>query len=251
MKLNCKGSTNPGMVRTNNEDYFACFPDYSLFIVADGMGGHNAGEVASKTAVESIHSYFVENIKQIKSAKIDVVEFIKKAIRHANRVVFQRAQKNPEEEGMGTTVVVFFFYNSKAYIGWVGDSRAYISRIDIDGKRFISQITTDHSLVQEQITEGIITQEDADKYNIKDIITRAVGFNPEVEADCVMLKELHKGDIFMACSDGYYRYFKLVEIGNVFLQFSSDEIAEEMVKQACNSGGEDNVTILTVYVEEV
>lgn len=262
MKIVCKGETNPGKVRTNNEDYFGCYDNYFLYIVADGMGGHNAGEVASKLTVESIKEYFDENYKNmLKSAKSDtnhqkvdlaIIDFLVKAIKYANKVVYTRAQKNQEESGMGSTVVLLFFSHNKPFIAWVGDSRCYLSRTDKDVKRSISLISTDHSLVQEQIKEKLITQEDADKYNIKDIITRAVGFNSEVEPDCVTLKELVKDDIFMLCSDGYYRYYKLIEIGNMFITNSDFEsLSNKMIETALNSGGEDNVTIVTVKLVEL
>lgn len=251
MKLISNGHTDQGNVRTNNEDSFGCFDELSLYILADGMGGHNAGEVASQVSVEAIANYFKEHIKTLKS-KSDIKEFIRKSIRHANRLVYSRSQKNEAERGMGTTVVVLFFRDQKAYIGWVGDSRAYISRLDpASGGRFISQISIDHSLVQEQIAEGLITQEDVDKYNIKDIITRAVGFQPEVVVDCVVLKELLPGDIFMSCSDGYYRYYKIAEIGNMFIKNGAKELPQVMIDQAKASGGEDNVTIVAVEVEKL
>ncbi len=247
MKLVSSGYTDQGNVRTNNEDSFGCFDELSLYILADGMGGHNAGEVASRVTVNEIAQYFRNNLKSLK-AKSDIKDFIRKAIRHANRIVYTRSQKNESERGMGTTVVVIFFRDKKAYVGWVGDSRAYISRLDPNGGRFISQISTDHSLVQEQIAEGLITQQEADQYNIKDIITRAVGFQPDVAVDCVVLKELFPGDIFMSCSDGYYRYYKIEEIGNTFLKNEAKQLPQLMVEQAKRSGGEDNVTIVTVEV---
>ena len=250
MRILSNGLTNVGKVRSNNEDSYGIYDDMNLYIVADGMGGHNAGEVASKLTVDTIYTYFKENFKLLK--KEDPVNFIKKAVKLANKNVYNRAQKNPDESGMGTTVTLIFIYNRKAYIGWVGDSRVYISRFDEDeGKRLLSQITTDHSLIEEQIANDIITREEAEKYEIKDIITRAVGFNSEVEVDCNVLKELKKDDIFMACSDGYYRYFKPIEIAKTFVKTEFENLAEKMVNQALEKGGEDNITVVTVKIDEI
>jgi len=250
MKISSVGLTNPGKVRTNNEDNFGIYDDYNLYIVADGMGGHNAGEVASEIVVESIHQHFKENFKNLKS-KENPVDLITKAIKLGNKNVYTRAQKNPDEAGMGTTITVIFIYDKKAYIGWVGDSRVYISRVDKDGKRFLSQITTDHSLVEEQIANDIITREEVERYDIKDIITRAVGFNPEVDVDCNVLKELVAGDIFMACSDGYYRYFQPTEIANTFVKVEFENLAKYMIDKSLEMGGEDNITIATIKIESL
>ena len=252
MKISSKGLTDLGKARTNNEDSYGIYNDMNLYIVADGMGGHNAGEVASKLTVETIYQYFKENFKLLKSKKEDPVTFIKKSIKLANKNVYNRSQKNPQESGMGTTITVIFLFDKKAYIGWVGDSRVYISRYDEkEGKRLLSQITTDHSLIEEQIANKIITREEAEKYEIKDIITRAVGFNPEVEVDCNVLKELKKDDIFMACSDGYYRYFKPIEIANTFVKVNFENLAQHMIDKALERGGEDNITVATVKIDEL
>ena len=251
MKISSVGLTNPGKVRTNNEDNFGVYDEYSLYIVADGMGGHNAGEVASEITVQTIHQYFKDNFKSLKS-KDSPTDFMTKAIKLANKNVFTRSQKNPDEAGMGTTVTVIFIYENKAYIGWVGDSRVYISRYDkTQGKRFLSQITVDHSLVEEQIANNIITREEVETYEIKDIITRAVGFNPDVDVDCNVLKELVEGDIFMACSDGYYRYFKPIEIANTFVKIEFENLAEYMIDKSLEMGGEDNITIATVKIDSL
>jgi len=252
MKISSKGLTDLGKARTNNEDSFGIFDDLNLYIVADGMGGHNAGEVASKITVDTIYNYFKDNFKTLKSKKEDPVSFIKKSIRIANKSVYNRAQKNPDEAGMGTTITVIFLYENKAYIGWVGDSRVYISRYDLkEGKRLLSQITTDHSLIEEQIANDIITREEAEEYEIKDIITKAVGFNPDVEPDCNVLKELKSNDIFMACSDGYYRYFKPIEIANTFVKVDFDDLAQYMIDTALEKGGEDNITVATIRIDEL
>jgi protein phosphatase len=251
MKISSKGLTDLGKARTNNEDNFGIYDEYNLYIVADGMGGHNAGEVASKIVVDTIYKYFKDNFKNLKS-KEEPDEFIKKAIKMANREVYNRAQKNQEEAGMGTTVTVIFLYEKKAYIGWVGDSRVYISRYDLtESRRLLSQITTDHSLIEEQIANNIITREEAEEYEIKDIITKAVGFSPEVEPDCNILKELKSDDIFMACSDGYYRYFKPIEIANAFVKVDFEDLAKYMIDQALESGGEDNITVATIKIDKL
>lgn len=245
MQIGIKANTNPGKVRKNNEDYFLVVPEYNLLIVADGMGGHNAGEIASNMTCTIIKEYFKENFELLEHSS--PCSFIKKAIKVANRAVYQRAQKNKEERGMGTTIIVILMYDNKAYIGWVGDSRAYISR-DENGKRFMSQITADHSLVQEQINENLLTREDADKYNIPDIITKAVGLKPDVEPDCNVIKKLKKDDIFMACSDGYYRYFLPKNIAEVFISTPFEDLGDSMIQSAYDAGGEDNITVGTIKI---
>ena len=248
MRISLKGNTNPGQVRKNNEDNYSIVKEQNLLIVADGMGGHNAGEVASELTVETIKEFFKENFELIDH--MTPCGIIKKSIILANRKVYERAQKNKEERGMGTTIVVILLYKQKAFIGWVGDSRAYISRVE-NGKRFMSQISQDHSLVQEQINDGLITQKDADRYNIKDMITKAVGFSADVEPSCKTIKTLKKGDIFMACSDGYYRYFKPSQIADTFSKVLYNDLADSMIQSAYDAGGEDNITVATLKVKEL
>ena len=248
MKVSLVGNTNPGQVRKNNEDNYSIIPELNLVIVADGMGGHNAGEVASEVTVSTIKEYFKENFELIDH--LTPCELIKKSIILANRKVYTRAQNNKAERGMGTTIVVMLLYKNKAFIGWVGDSRAYISRIE-NGKRFMSQISQDHSLVQEQINDGLITQKDADRYNIKDMITKAVGFAEEVTPSCKTIKTIKKGDIFMACSDGYYRYFNPKQIADSFSKVFYDNLVDSMIESAYDAGGEDNITVATIKVKEV
>ncbi len=248
MLTDFKADTNPGRVRKNNEDYFLLVPNLNLLIVADGMGGHNAGEVASELTCTIIKEYFEENFELIEHTK--PCSFIKKAIKLANRTIYQRAQKNKEERGMGTTVIVIFIYKGKGYVAWVGDSRAYISRKDGD-KRFMSQITRDHSLVQEQISDKLITQKEADEYQIPDMITKAVGFAFDVEPGCNVIKKLEGGDIFMACSDGYYRYFSPKKIAETFTNVPFDNLHKVMIQNAYDAGGEDNITVGTISISKL
>ena len=248
MVLRTFSTTDIGKKRKLNQDYvFASDTPLgnlpNIFIVADGMGGHNAGDYASKYTVETI-------IAEIKSSfEKSPEKILKKAIETANHHIRQKAQENESYAGMGTTVVAATCLNSKYMeIANVGDSRLYI----VSGRNF-RQITRDHSLVEEMIRIGGIDRESARSHPDKNIITRAVGARNTVEID-FFNEELAPGDIVLMCSDGLTNMLEDGEIHRILeAQGSVEEKAEKLVRAANNNGGKDNISVILIelFADEV
>ena len=227
--------TDVGIVRSLNEDCVGYIEKngYSVFIVADGMGGHNAGEVASKMAVDIIKEYIEENIELMGSA------VLKKAIKDANIKIYNEASKNDKLKGMGTTIVACLILNENIYIANVGDSQGY--RI-IEDK--IIKITRDHSLVQELIDSGSISEEQGRVHPKKNIITRALGTNDFVEVDIFTI-EKDKKSKFLLCTDGLTNDVLKDEILLITNEYTDyNEACENLVCLAKQRGGKDNITVL-------
>jgi len=233
--------TNIGMRRKVNQDYVYCndvqigsLPN--LFMVADGMGGHKAGEFASKCCVESI----VENVKN--STLKSPVSILEEAIAKANSTVLEISSNNKEYEGMGTTVVVATIVNKVLHVANIGDSRLYLIR---DG---VTQITEDHSLVESMVKQGQIMPEDAKHHPNKNIITRALGTNHEVKADFFEV-ELQDGDVIMLCSDGLSNMVEDKEIEKIIKENSDVKVSSlSLIDQANQNGGIDNIAVVMVQI---
>ena len=232
MKLKIGATTDVGQVRTSNEDSFLVDERLGLFAVADGMGGHSAGEVASFTALEALR------------AAIASQKNLEQAIAVANEAVYEKASQDESLEGMGTTMTAFTLGpDGTPIVGQVGDSRAYLLR---DGQ--LSQLTQDHSLVEELVQEGTITQEQADVHPQRAIITRALGIEPTVEVD-VFSTPVRTGDRLLLCSDGLTSMIRPEQISRI-LQLEEDpaHAAESLVDAANEAGGEDNVTAVVIDI---
>jgi len=234
--------SHPGKVRKNNEDYFFIPTDATqvkdLMMVADGMGGHNAGDVASRMVVEAIVEYYVENSHRVTSVE-QAKDLILNSIQQANIKVYNQSQARDIYKGMGTTLTLAYFFDHRVCIGHVGDSRAYLVR-----DRSVTKITRDHSLVQELLEEGKITQEEVDNHPQKNIITRALGTASQVVADYYEI-ELKDNDIIVLCTDGLSNHVDLNKNIDLFYSLESlDEIASTLGKKALEAGGVDNVTIV-------
>lgn len=213
------------------------YPDSGLYIVADGMGGHAAGEVASKMAVETVLSYMHDTVeKKGKGSAKDLV----RAVKEANQKIFQTGTQDASLQGMGTTLVTLFQIDNQAYVAWVGDSRVYLIR-----QNKIDQITRDHSLVNEYVERGVLTQEAAEHHPLKHVISRALGTNIEVEVDLLEIP-LSVGDQFLLCSDGLSNKINAKEMLDVLTQSGGDlRIASHRMVEAANKkGGEDNITLI-------
>ena len=241
------GITDPGMMRPNNEDRISTTPELGLAIVADGMGGHQAGEVASGMAVDVVTRHVVDVFARAAKAKkgskseLPSVEFeaIDQAITIANAAIFELAQKSPDCSGMGTTIVVTLFYDDKLCVGHVGDSRLYRYR-----NNKIELITEDHSLVQELVARGLITPEEARNSANKNLVTRALGIEATVEPQ-IRECDIEDQDIFLLCSDGLTNHVEDHEIAKAVADESDlQEVCERMVDLANGRGGEDNTTIV-------
>ena len=234
--------TDIGRERKTNEDfYYISKPEdkIKLFILADGMGGYNAGEVASKMADETVREYIYKHFEKSKESKEKLEQLLKDAIEHANSAIYKRAQSKKDLNGMGTTLDVCLIYNSKIYIGHIGDSRVYRIR-----KEFMRRITRDHSYVQTLIEDGKITKEEALHHPKRNMLTKALGCMENVEPD-VYTKTFIKDDIILMSSDGLTNMVNETDIYNIVKQDKLNA-AENLVKQANENGGYDNITVVII-----
>ena len=234
MKVAVGASTDVGRVREGNEDSF--FVDAPLFAVADGMGGHAAGDVASATAVEIIQQH---------RAEIDPndPDSLAATIREANRVIWEKSTNDPNLRGMGTTCTMILIDGDQALVAHVGDSRAYLYS---QGK--IRQITEDHTLVGRMVREGKLKPEEAERHPQRSMITRALGVDEEVEVDQFNI-DLSEGDRIVICSDGLTGMISETVIAEVLEQEPDPQAAAEvLVQQANEAGGEDNITVVIIDV---
>jgi len=236
-----------GQLRPLNEDYCGYFycedAGIAVFVLADGMGGHNAGEVASKLAVDNIINYISVNLDSDKlRANTDyIIKLFEGAINQANSIIYQLANDSESLEGMGTTLVILAICNTKGYIANIGDSRAY--HIDKSG---IRQLTTDHSYIEELVRKGTITKEAAMLHPHRNVITRAVGTDPAVMADYITT-EIREGDIFLLCSDGLSNVLKEDEIKDIVISSqSAEEAGDRLLQEANQKGGFDNISVIVV-----
>jgi serine/threonine protein phosphatase PrpC len=229
--------TDPGQRRELNEDaVFQSITSYGgLFIVADGMGGHRTGEVASRMAVERIAFYLLESLAPSPHKLLEAFE-------RANEAIFEAAQ-NPESRGMGTTATALWLDLPYALIGHVGDSRAYLLR---GGE--LSQLTEDHSWVAERLRQGLLTEAEARSHRWRNVITNALGSFPRARIDLIGLK-VHPGDRFLLCTDGLSSVVDDRTLQSVLQSFSPEEAAAQLVQLANQWGGPDNVSVAVIGVE--
>lgn len=231
-----------GKVREMNQDYYYIsnsLDEVQLYILADGMGGYNGGEIASKIAVETAKNYIENNFKEIEKDRDSIIQLLGSSMEYANMVVYEKSQEKPELHGMGTTLEICLIYNNKVYIGHIGDSRIYRIR-----KEFIRKLTQDHSYVQKLVKEGKITKEQAEVHPQKNMLTRALGCNAFVEPD-VMVKGFIKDDILVMCSDGLTNMVK-TEIIYQEASKNIEQAPKELVRIANENGGKDNVTVVII-----
>ncbi|MCA9560018.1 MAG: Stp1/IreP family PP2C-type Ser/Thr phosphatase [Myxococcales bacterium] len=242
------GGTDVGLRREVNEDSFLMLPKNAVWIVADGMGGHAGGQVASTLTVKTVGTallrrlYAAEQHAQQDGGRVNVPRIMEEAVREACATVFDTAREQPELTGMGSTVTVLLVYGSVAYFGHVGDSRAYLIR---DGE--IHQVTEDHSLVQEQVAAGLITPEQAKVSVMRNIITRSIGFEREVKVDTSALP-LRVGDQFVLCSDGLTGHVEDDEIQSIVQREDRRRAPRTLIDLANSRGGEDNCTVVLTTV---
>lgn len=228
--------TDLGNIRSLNEDYFEFYEneDFKIYVVADGMGGHNAGEIASKTAGKSLVEYIKNNYKDEKDK-----DLLKSAIEYANKQVYDLAYKDETYNGMGTTLVACYITKELVQVANVGDSACF----GINDKE-IDKITKDHSLVQELLDSGSISKEEAENHPNKNIITRAIGTDKKVEIDVFDI-EKSKYNLFILCTDGLTNEVSLEELSKE-LENNGDlqSICENLVDLAKKNGGRDNITVM-------
>ena len=252
-KITIMGLTDTGIVRAKNEDCIGFDSALGLVVLADGMGGHRGGEIASTMTVDTIISNLQQKLPKISAGEIDEASgfsresiCLQDAVVEANQSVFQASESNPDHKGMGTTIVVLQFYNNTFSLAHIGDSRCYRLR---SGK--FEQITKDHSLLQELIDRGFYTPEEARKSMNKNLVTRALGIDPVVMPD-IQEDIVLKNDIYLLCSDGLT---DLVEDEDIYLtinQFSAnlEDAAKQLITKANQNGGKDNISVMLCRIED-
>lgn len=244
--MNSVGRCEKGMCRTANEDAififnttFGCLPN--LYIIADGMGGHNAGEIASNTAIQFFCEYIHDNRMKMIKENYEYLDVIKKGILYANSKIFENSKSDSHLAGMGTTFIVASILNNTLFVENVGDSRLYIIR-----DKEIIQISVDHTYVMEMLKSGNLTEEELFNHPNKNIITRAVGTGEDLNVDTFEI-ELQSDDIIMMCSDGLSNMLKDTESVEVILKSNNiEEAIESLINRANEKGGLDNISIILI-----
>lgn len=237
------GKSDVGLRRTNNEDDFIVRPDLGLYVLADGMGGAAAGEIAGRIFTRTSLQLFLESRAKTVDEKVSLIEEL---FLLANRRILDHVQRNPDHQGMGCTGEALHIFENTFVLGHVGDSRTYLFR---QGRLW--QLTTDHSLVQEQMDRGLISQEEARRHPLRHVIYRAVGTHEELSVD-LLKGEVMQGDIFLICSDGLTDMVEDDQISE-FLRADTGAIAkaESLISSAKAAGGFDNVTVIVCEVFSV
>lgn len=230
-----------GCVRKNNEDAYLVLSEYGLYAVADGMGGHLAGEVAARTALQELEQIAPE-LAGLADAEVE--SWLMTALTRANTLVYESSSHHPETEGMGTTLTVLIVRGTLAVIAHVGDSRAYIWR-----QERLERLTDDHSLVGELLRLGQISAEEAENHPRRHVLIRAIGAEEKIQVDCRSL-EAKAQDVFLLCTDGFSNILTEEEIGQEFLEESSwEEHLENLRQLVLERGAPDNFTALCCIVE--
>lgn len=229
----CAFRTDVGKVRANNQDAPIVSEKLRLYGVADGMGGHKGGEVASTSARDDL-------LRELEG-KTPSVAALSGAIEEVNRQIYHQQEHDDALTGMGTTLSVLWMSYNFVYIGHVGDSRVYLLR---DGE--FKQMTLDHSLVEQLVREGVLTEEEAQNHPMRNIITRAIGTDESVEVD-VVVEERRKGDLWLACSDGLHGLVDDRQMRDALRQYAPEKAADVLLKAALDAGGRDNVTLVIVH----
>jgi len=244
MKIDFFGKTDKGQVRKANEDYFAgekVMEDEYLFVVADGMGGHRAGDVASRMGTAA----FVRCYKKLRKKKNTITDSINRALINANSAILEKATSDPRKRGMGTTFSAMIISDMKAYIAHVGDSRIYVIRDDE-----ISQLTKDHTFVGKMVEEGRITEDEARDHPQKNILYMSLGARKTFEPEINKNFDIREGDIFIMCSDGLNNMIPDSTIKEYILSYNTRQAVEELVKLANENGGTDNITLQVIHVNK-
>jgi PPM family protein phosphatase len=240
--------THQGQVRSQNEDSVAGDSDIGFAVLADGMGGHNAGEVASRIAADLVSTTFRSDLfvpEHLDARRAE--SFVATTIAAANSAVLATARTHPRYRGMGTTLVLVFWHNERVIYGHVGDSRLYLLR---EGR--LERLTRDHTIVQEQLEQGSISAEQARHAANRNVLTRAVGIDPEVAAD-VRTRAIRSGDLYLLCSDGLTDMMADDEIRSTLLACGADvrTAAARLIELANEAGSHDNVSVILARVLSV
>ena len=246
MRARVFGLTDVGMRRESNEDAILVDPSLHLYAVADGMGGHAAGEVASRLAIQVLHDTF--RARRANGMASTSVEALQAAVQEANLRICDSVSVHAEFRGMGTTLVALLLLDRdrEAVIGHVGDSRAYLLR-----SGHLRRLTSDHSYVFEQVRRGLLSEDAAHRHPMRNIVTRALGSRQDVSAELTR-ETLEAGDVFLLCSDGLNSMLVDEEIAAALSEHQQDPegACRELVRRANARGGEDNTTVIVVRVDD-
>lgn len=251
--LEIAAGTDPGMVRSNNEDSVSADASKGLVVLADGMGGYNAGEVASGMATTVITTELQQLLKSAdpheteeKTGRRVAEKLLRDQIAKANTSIYQSSQSQPQYAGMGTTLVVGLFYDNKIAVAHVGDSRMYRQRGDT-----FSQVTKDHSLLQEQIDSGLLTKEQAKGAANKNLVTRALGIDPTVDPE-IHEYDVLPGDMYLLCSDGLCDMVSDEDISMALQAMGSNLklCVAHLIQMANDNGGRDNISVIIARVKK-
>ncbi len=246
LTLRIAGNSDTGRVRDHNEDCIAMRSDLGLAVLADGMGGHSAGEVASSLAVQAVVDELERALAEAPLASgeeddgTEAAYLIMNTVAQANSLVYQSAQVNPERTGMGTTLVLALFASGSVTIAHVGDSRAYRLR---DSR--LERLTHDHSVIEEAVRKGMFTREEAQRNLSKNIITRALGVGPDVDTD-VQQFAMRSGDIYLLCSDGLTDLVNDTDLQTALREFAAnlEKAIQHLIALANTRGGHDNISVV-------
>jgi len=251
--IESRGLTDVGKVRTTNQDSFLVDSIGKLFIVADGMGGHAGGEVASQVCVREISAFIKKNQeiftdsstssnslnRGLPDPKVNIL--LSDAVNYASTKIYERALEEPNLKGMGTTATVLKVVDDYAYCAHVGDSRLYLLRCG-----YIYQLTNDHSLVEEQLRAGLLTKAEAQIHHLRNVITRSVGYQEEEEVDTISIR-IENQDMFMLCTDGLHGKLSENIISEIITAHKLNGV-DRLIAKANECGGEDNITLIVLSV---
>ena len=252
-KISSVALTDTGKIRDHNEDMIGAEGDIGLFVLADGMGGYNAGEVASGIAVKTITNLVRDAVGREDLTAPDPATglsrpsiILRDAIHRANKIIYHTSKTQPQCEGMGTTVVACIFYDNRISMAHVGDSRLYRLR----DNRF-EQMTLDHSLLQELVDRGFYSQEEAQRATNKNYVTRALGVEQTVEVE-INEQPVHKSDYYVLCSDGLSDMIEDEDIHLTISTFSAnlDTVAKQLIQLSNDNGGRDNISVIMTHIVE-
>ncbi|MCB0355420.1 MAG: Stp1/IreP family PP2C-type Ser/Thr phosphatase [Bdellovibrionales bacterium] len=240
MKVTGWGKTDVGLKREINQDTILVDNELGLYVVADGMGGHKGGEVASAIAVKTAKEILSQDLNKGFSPRDIIIKIYREA---SERIHYKSSVENPELAGMGTTMVLGLVIKENLYVGNVGDSRCYLYK-----NKHLWQLTEDHSLVNEQLRAGVISEDEIDMIVGKNVITRSVGYEKDVRVD-IFQKKLEMGDKFLFCSDGLSGMVSDAIIEDICKKRSSQKCVDECIQMANEAGGDDNISVILLQSE--
>lgn len=242
MVLQAYAKTNVGLVRSNNEDDFYINQDAGIIVIADGMGGHASGEVASKMAVDIISNVFEKSYLQTGKYSAYVLD---EAIQQANKMIYLEAKTHPQHRGMGTTIAAVCLHDNQIRIAHVGDSRVYLFR---SGN--LKQLTNDHTIVAEQVRQGLLSKKDGEKSDLRNFLTMVAGQHEQINID-ISERSVMDNDVILLCTDGLYEMVEHRVIRAILSQTKTDldRTCNDLIEMAILRGGRDNITVIAALIQ--